>query len=159
MVCLGNICRSPTAEVVFRKMVIDQNLHEFFEIDSAGTGDWHVGHSPDSRATSAAAKRDMDLSTLKARLVEPDDFDYFDYIFAMDKENYKNLCLMSPSAEQDKISLFLCQGSENSTNNYEDVPDPYYSGDDGFELVLDLIEEASTNIIATLVTKHKLSNK
>lgn len=152
MVCLGNICRSPTAEVVFRRTVEDDNLLEHFEIDSAGTGDWHIGHAPDARATAAAAKRDLDLSPLLARLVEADDFEKFDYIFAMDNENYKNLISMCPAKHHSKIGLFL----ENKPQGYEEVPDPYYSAEEGFELVLDLIEDASEHLVASMTSKHDL---
>ena len=154
MVCLGNICRSPTAEVVFRKSVEQQGLLKHFDIDSAGTGDWHLGHAPDVRATAAAAKRKLDLSPLRARLVTVDDFTDFDYVYAMDKENHKNLSAMCPKQYQHKISLFLDHTGPDT--QYNEVPDPYYSGEEGFELVLDLIEEASTNAVASIAQQHSL---
>ncbi|MDC0598565.1 low molecular weight phosphotyrosine protein phosphatase [Gammaproteobacteria bacterium] len=162
MVCLGNICRSPTAEAVFRQKVAEYNLTESIAIDSAGTGDWHIGHSPDARAIAAAAQRGIDLSKLKARLVTISDFEEYDYIFAMDKENFKNLSVMSPIDKQEKLSLFLTHSDGKATIcpdaiPYEEVPDPYYSGTEGFELVLDLIDKASTNILNTLISKHNLT--
>lgn len=159
MVCLGNICRSPTAEAVFRQKVSESNLLDQIEIDSAGTGDWHLGHAPDSRATAAAAKRNFDLSPLRARLVVPADFEKFDYIFAMDKENHKNLLAMSPAGLEHKLSLFLTYPDNEKQQGYDEVPDPYYSGDEGFELVLDLTEGASSNIIASMVSNHALDKK
>jgi protein-tyrosine phosphatase len=152
MVCLGNICRSPTAEAVFRSQAEAQGLAAHFEIDSAGTGSWHIGKSPDSRTISAARKRDYDMSALRARQVTPDDMAAFDYVFAMDRQNLHDLLDMSDPAHHGKISLFLHHGN----SGHEEVPDPYYSGADGFELVLDLIEDASSNLLRTLAAKHQL---
>jgi protein-tyrosine phosphatase len=158
MVCLGNICRSPTAEVVFRQKVAEHKLENLITIDSAGTGDWHIGHSPDDRATSAAAKRDLDLSPLRARLVESADFETFDYVFAMDKENLKNLSKMTSPQNDSVLNLFLTYPNEALTQGYDEVPDPYYSGDEGFELVLDLIEEASEKIVNAIIVEHGLNS-
>ena len=152
MVCLGNICRSPTAEVVFRHHVEAQNLADHFSVDSAGTGSWHIGSAPDTRATAAALKRRYDMSALRARQVSPEDMEAFDYIFAMDRQNLHDLLDMCPPEHRGKVSLFLHHGN----SEYEEVPDPYYSGADGFELVLDLVEEASANLVRTLAAKHKL---
>ncbi len=146
MVCLGNICRSPTAEAVFRYQVEQLNLEEKIEIDSAGTGSWHIGHTPDKRASQAAANRNYDLSLIRARQVNNTDFEEFDYILAMDKENLRNLIALSPAEHHSKISLFLNAGD----STFDEVPDPYYSGDEGFELVLDLVEQASKNLLAKI---------
>lgn len=152
MVCLGNICRSPTAEVVFRELVIAKKLEHCFEIDSAGTGSWHIGHSPDTRAIAAAKNRNYDMSALVARQVSPADMKTFDYIFAMDRQNLHDLLDLSSPEYHSKISLFLNHGSSET----DEVPDPYYSGADGFELVLDLIEDAAGNLVRKLAAKHQL---
>ncbi len=129
-VCLGNICRSPAADGIARAMVAQQGLD--WRIDSAGTGAWHVGHPPDNRMISTAAARGIDLSGLRARQAEPDDFLRFDHIFAMDESNLADLEQIRPPEATAELSLFLANA---------DVPDPYYGGDDGFERVLDLICE------------------
>lgn len=153
MVCLGNICRSPTAEAVFRDKVLALNLGEHIDVDSAGTGSWHIGHPPDARSMRAAARRNYDMSALQARQVSAQDMEKFDYIFAMDRQNLEDLLAMSAPEYHGRISLFLHHGN----SGHEEVPDPYYSGSDGFELVLDLIEEASDNLVRTLAAKHGLS--
>lgn len=152
MVCLGNICRSPTAEAVFRAQVESQGLADYFEIDSAGTGSWHIGKSPDARSMRAALNRNYDMSAQRARQVTPEDMAVFDYVFAMDRQNLHDLIDMSDPVHHDKISLFLHHGNMG----HDEVPDPYYSGTDGFELVLDLIEDASTSLLRTLSAKHQL---
>lgn len=153
MVCLGNICRSPTAEAVFMAKARFENLDRYIEVDSAGTGSWHIGHAPDKRATLAASHRNYDMSALRARQVTAQDMENFDYIFAMDKQNLHDLLAMSAPDQQHKISLFLEHGNSDEL----EVPDPYYSGDDGFELVLDLIEDASSNLLKSLATDHQWS--
>jgi len=150
MVCLGNICRSPTAEVVFKEKAQLEKLEGYIEVDSAGTGSWHIGHAPDKRATLAASHRNYDMSALRARQVTPQDMKDFDYIFAMDKQNLHDLLAMSAPDQQHKISLFLEHGSSEQI----EVPDPYYSGEDGFELVLDLIEDASSKLLQSLAARH-----
>jgi protein-tyrosine phosphatase len=145
-VCLGNICRSPTAHGVFQKMINDQHLEHLFYIDSAGTAAWHIGKTPDPRSQAAALNRQYDLSSLHARKVEIEDFEKFDYIFAMDHENLHNLQSISPSAHNAKLALFL----SFSDHGEEEVPDPYYGGSGGFEHVLDLVESASLGFLAHL---------
>jgi protein-tyrosine phosphatase len=152
MVCLGNICRSPTAEVVFRDRIKAAGLEGKITVDSAGTGAWHIGHAPDKRATQAAAARHYDMTPLRARKVNSHDFVAFDYLFAMDRENLQDLLAMCEPEQQHKVSLFLDYGA----GDVDEVPDPYYSGADGFELVLDLVEQASTNLIKALADKHQL---
>lgn len=138
-VCLGNICRSPTADGVFRKMVGDAGLTDSILVDSAGTGAWHVGESPDKRATQAAKRRGYDLSPLRARQFQAKDFDRFDYVLAMDYSNLQDLRALCPSHADEKLKLFL-SFSENFSE--EEVPDPYYGGATGFDHVLDLVEDA-----------------
>ncbi len=130
-----------------------ENLDRYIEVDSAGTGSWHIGHAPDKRATLAASHRNYDMSALRARQVTAQDMENFDYIFAMDKQNLHDLLAMSAPDQQHKISLFLEHGNSDEL----EVPDPYYSGDDGFELVLDLIEDASSNLLKSLATDHQWS--
>lgn len=158
MVCLGNICRSPTAEVVFKNEVSKRQLEHLFEIDSAGTGTWHTGEQPDHRARAAAAKRNLDLNPLQARTVSPDDFHDFDYIFAMDSTNLNDLLAIQPANAKAQTLLFLTwPDKDTGQDGYEEVPDPYYSGTEGFELVLDLVEAASRDILDHLTKLHKLA--
>jgi protein-tyrosine phosphatase len=144
MVCLGNICRSPTAHAVFSKRVSDAKLKKAIEVDSAGTGDFHIGEKPDKRARSAAKQRGYDLSGLRARQVKASDFEKFDYILAMDDNNLRDLLAQCPLELRHKLQLFM----EFTDNNYMSVPDPYYSGVDGFQLVLNLVEDASDGLLA-----------
>jgi protein-tyrosine phosphatase len=139
-VCMGNICRSPTAEGVFRKVIAEQGKTNHFLIDSAGTHAYHVGEMPDSRAQQTARQRGINLSSIRARKVATLDFEHFDYILAMDSDNYHNLLKASPSQYHDKIKLFLDFAPEHDER---DVPDPYYGGQNGFEHVFDLVEAAS----------------
>lgn len=154
-VCLGNICRSPTAEGVFQKIVSDRQVHHCFTVDSAGTAAWHIGKSPDTRSQAAALNRGYALSSLQARQVSVEDFEKFDYIFAMDHENLSNLKAICPIAYQSKLSLFL----NFSDFNEDEVPDPYYGGARGFEHVLDLVESASLGFLEHLKIEDKLSWK
>ena len=141
-VCLGNICRSPSAEAVFRKKLQQAGLD--FTVDSAGTGAWHQGEPPDTRAQQAGMARGYDFSGQSARAVTPQDFIDFDHIFAMDSRNYQDLMRLSPPAYQHKISLLLSLVPELAGQDIPDknIPDPYYGGPQGFETVLDKIETA-----------------
>ncbi|MDQ7075240.1 MAG: low molecular weight protein-tyrosine-phosphatase [Gammaproteobacteria bacterium] len=153
-VCMGNICRSPTAEGVFTQLVSEAGLSDRFEIDSAGTHSYHIGKKPDKRAQEAALQRGLDLSGLRGREVYKEDFAYFDYILAMDKDNLRDLKLISPKAEfEGKIHLFL-DFSEQASES--EVPDPYYGGDQGFEHVLDLVQQASVGLLAQIRQQHQL---
>ena len=143
-VCLGNICRSPTAEGVFRKLVSDEGMGNVIEIDSAGTHAYHVGHEPDRRAQLAAQQRGIDLSELRARQVMLIDFESFDYILAMDASNYEILLAQSPAHAKSKINLFM---SFAPSRKEQEVPDPYYGGQRGFEIVFDMIEDASNGLL------------
>jgi len=142
-VCLGNICRSPTAEGVFTKLVEEARLADRVFVDSAGTGSWHVGHPPDARATVAARQRGIDLTGLRARQVTAEDLDAFDFVLAMDRDNLAALHALRDG----KAVRFLAFAPEAEAG---DVPDPYFGGDDGFEQVLDLIEEASEGLLAAV---------
>lgn len=153
MVCLGNICRSPTAEAVLRHQVSAAGLDGMIEVDSAGTSDWHRGEPPDPRSMRAAADRLYDLTALRARQVCVHDFDDFDYVVAMDRQNLAVLEELCPVACQDKLRLLLDYGD----TGWDEVPDPYNSGREGFELVLDLVESACTALLADLQTRHALA--
>ncbi|MGZ8160362.1 MAG: low molecular weight protein-tyrosine-phosphatase [Methylobacter sp.] len=146
-VCMGNICRSPTAEGVFTKLVQDHNLETHFAIDSAGTHAYHVGNEPDLRSQAAARERGIDLSNLRARQVIHGDFEDFDYVLAMDDENYSILVNACPEHHKPKIKYFLDYAPHL---NERQVPDPYYGGQYGFERVLDMVEEASAGFLKTL---------
>jgi len=139
-VCMGNICRSPTAEGVFNKLLADKQLSQRFLVDSAGTHAYHVGNGSDARAQQTAKQRGVDLSQIRARQVANTDFEYFDYILAMDSENLRLLIEASPSEYHHKIKLFLDYASDYTER---DVPDPYYGGQNGFEHVFDLVDAAS----------------
>jgi protein-tyrosine phosphatase len=145
-VCLGNICRSPTAHGVFANYVRDAGLEKHIEIDSAGTGDWHIGKPPDLRTQQAALKRGFDLSALRARQVKIDDLDAFDLILVMDKKNFRDLRSMATPTNHHKVKLFL----DYAEAGIREVPDPYYEGEAGFEQVLDLVEQASAGLLASL---------
>ena len=145
-VCLGNICRSPTAHAVFEKRVAEQGLASKIHIDSAGTGDWHLGKQPDPRTLLAGRQRGYDLSHLRARQVRAADFDQFDYILAMDGKNLVNLQQLQPCHFTGRLSLFLPFG-QGSIN---EVPDPYAGGTEGFEQVLDMVELAAEGLLAHL---------
>lgn len=150
-VCMGNICRSPTAEGVFAKHVQEANLHGSIAIDSAGTHAYHVGEPPDPRAQTTASKRGIDLSPLRARRAVAEDFDVFDYVLAMDRDNYEGLQAICPPGSEYKLQLFL---SYAPNLEYDEVPDPYYGGPMGFERVLDMIEEASAGLLEDIKLRH-----
>ncbi len=143
-VCMGNICRSPTVEGVFRRLAQERAPHLPLEIDSAGTHDYHVGEPPDSRAVSAAARRGIDLRGLRARQVSDADFERFDLILAMDRLNYVTLVERAPEEFRERIRLFMEFAAGRTV---DDVPDPYYGGPPGFEQVLDLAEEAAAGLL------------
>jgi protein-tyrosine phosphatase len=146
-VCLGNICRSPTAEGVLRALAQREAPDLALEVDSAGTAGYHVGEPPDPRTRQAAARRGYDLGTLRARIVEPGDFERFDLILAMDRENLRVLRRRAPPHTHERLRLFLEFAPDAAPG---DVPDPYYGGPNGFEEVLDLVEAASRGLLAHL---------
>ncbi|MDJ0701138.1 MAG: low molecular weight protein-tyrosine-phosphatase [Woeseiaceae bacterium] len=145
-VCMGNICRSPTAEGVFRHFVEQAGLEDRISIDSAGTHAYHVGEPPDRRAQSAAERRGYSLHRIRARRVADADFESFDHVIAMDRLNMEALRDRAEPEHQAKIRLFL----EYANNGYLDVPDPYYGGASGFERVLDMVEDASKGLLEVL---------
>ena len=150
---MGNICRSPTAQGVFEKLVNEHSLADRILIDSAGTHAYHIGESPDTRASEAALKRGIDLSGQQARRVSPADFEQFDYVLAMDSSNYADLSELCLPEHSPKLRLFLEFAEFPETR---EVPDPYYGGTTGFERVLDLIEEASVGLLKSIRREHKL---
>lgn len=147
-VCLGNICRSPTAHGVFEAMVAARGLSEQIVVDSCGTGDWHVGRPPDARAAAAAAQRGCDLKHLRARQFRASDFDDFDYILAMDHNNLSDLTAAQVSGFNGQLRLLLDFAPEVTER---EVPDPYYGEHDGFDRVLDLVELASAGLLREIV--------
>lgn len=152
-VCMGNICRSPTAHGVFLDLVAREGLSDVIHVDSAGTHAYHVQEPPDRRAQDAALKRNVDLSALRARKAIEDDFHTFDYILAMDESNYGDLSSIAPAEHKNKLKLFLDYAPQLGV---KEVPDPYYGGRNGFEKVLDLIEIASQGLLKDLKKRHGL---
>jgi protein-tyrosine phosphatase len=149
-VCMGNICRSPTAEGVMRRLVREAGREHEFEIDSAGTGSWHTGDAPDRRATAAAAERGTTLEGA-ARQVRPRDFEHFDLLLAMDRENLVELRTFSPDGDAAGKARLLREFDPGSAGAPDlDVPDPYYGGPDGFEKVLDQVEAACQGLLDAL---------
>jgi low molecular weight protein-tyrosine phosphatase len=151
-VCMGNICRSPTAEGYFQHIVEAAGLSDKIKTDSAGTHAYHIGSPPDTRAQAAANKRGIDLSSLRGRKVENRDFTGFDYVLAMDDSNHTDLLAVAGGVA-DNLFMFL-EFAKNFSEN--EVPDPYYGGDQGFEHVLDLIEDASLGLLNEIREKHNL---
>jgi protein-tyrosine phosphatase len=147
-VCMGNICRSPTAEAVFRHVVAARHLSESIQIDSAGTHAYHIGESPDSRSQATARQRGIDMSRQRARKVKNSDFADFDYILAMDQANYNDLRHLATPAEYAKIHLFMdfAQGWHET-----EVPDPYYGGSGGFDQVFDQVQAASEGLLDAIL--------
>jgi len=152
---MGNICRSPSAEGVFRKLIHENQLDHIINIDSAGTHAYHVGEPPDSRSQNAAMIRNIDLSQQRARKFEAGDFEDFDYVLAMDKDNLRNLMDLCPEEYENKLSLLLSHAPHLET---QEVPDPYYGGTKGFEHVLDLIESAAKCLLVEIRDRHGLNN-
>ena len=150
-VCMGNICRSPTAEGVFTRMVEEAGLQDKIGIDSAGTHAYHVGEPPDPRAQKSALSRGFDISDLRARRAVAEDFVRFDYVLAMDYDNLENLQTICEPEHESKLKLFL---EYSSHSDVKEVPDPYYGGPLGFERVLDLIEDASNGLLRSILEKH-----
>ena len=152
--CLGNICRSPSAHAVFEHKVKQAGLSDRIMVDSAGTGAWHVGESPDERSASTALARGYDLSQLRARQAITSDFLDFDYILAMDSNNLRDLGSIRPESSRARLSLYLDFATGVSVS---EVPDPYYDSERGFEHVLDLIENAADGLLAHIRRQHELA--
>ena len=151
-VCMGNICRSPTAEGVFRHFVEKEGLTSEIEIDSAGTHAYHVNEPADRRASAAAERRGYSLDSIRARRVDTSDFERFDYIVAMDRDNLSLLQSQSDEEHQEKIRLFL----EFASGTEDEVPDPYYGSPADFELVLDLVEGGARDLLEHIRSEHGL---
>lgn len=153
-VCMGNICRSPTAEGVFKEFVRQNHLDGVVEVDSAGTHGYHVGESPDARTQRAAASRGYDLTNIRARKVAPQDLDYFDLVLAMDRHNVDSLLTISRPEHRKKIRLFM-----DYAKHFDDdeVPDPYYGLGHGFDLVLDMVEDASRGLVDYILAKQNIA--
>ncbi|MCL6555594.1 MAG: low molecular weight phosphotyrosine protein phosphatase [Burkholderiales bacterium] len=150
-VCMGNICRSPTAEAVFRAHLEEAGLHHHVEVDSAGTHDYHIGQPPDARARAAGLRRGYRMDHLRGRQVSERDFERFDYVLAMDMDNLEHLVRLCPQTHAHKLSLFM----EYARNFRErEVPDPYYGGPAGFEQVLDMVEDASRGLLEHIRRRH-----
>ena len=147
MVCMGNICRSPMAEGIFRREIDRAGLQDMVAIDSAGTHDYHIGRPPDPRAQSAIGRRGVDISGLRGRQVADTDFEAFDYILAMDNANLSILKGNAPPHAREKVRLLL---SYSGKFHNQEVPDPYYGGASGFEENLDMIEDAVAGLIDDL---------
>lgn len=150
-ICMGNICRSPTAEVVFRQYVENAGLSEFIKIDSAGTHDYHIGDAPDARTQRVAWQRGYDMSRLRGRQVEQADFHCFDYILAMDLANLDILQRLTPSDTHTQAQLFLGYARHHTER---EVPDPYFGDTDSFERVLDMVEDAAEGLLQHI--RHRL---
>lgn len=150
-VCMGNICRSPTAQGVFSRLVKEHGLSNEIIVDSAGTHAYHVGNPPDKRAQMAAAKRQVDLSGLAARQVVHADFEQFDYVLAMDRDNLDILSALCPGGMNGKVRLFMDFAQDVPV---QEVPDPYYGGSKGFDRVLDLVESAANGLLTHIREQH-----
>ena len=150
-VCMGNICRSPTAQGVFERLVHSQGLDDRILIDSAGTHAYHIGNSPDKRSQAAAKSRGLDLSGQRARKVTLADMQEFDYVLAMDRTNLDDLQDMVTAAQRERVQLFMAFAERW---NVDEVPDPYYGGDSGFERVLDMVEDAAAGLLAHIRRHH-----
>jgi protein-tyrosine phosphatase len=154
MVCMGNICRSPLAHGLFQHLVKEAGLTDLVEIDSAGTHAYHVGEPPDPRSRKTALRRGIDLSEQRARKVSQRDFDYYDYILAMDLDNLAILQRACPMEHREKIRLFLDFAEDVAES---EVPDPYYGGESGFESVYDLVDAAANGLLEEIRSRHLLS--
>ena len=152
-VCMGNICRSPSAEGVLRGPLAARAPQLSVEIDSAGTHDYHIGEPPDERAIAAARRRGIDLSGLRARLVRTSDFDYYDLILAMDEQNLRELRRRAPAQRHARIRMLM---EFVPAAPVRAVPDPYYGGPQGFEQVLDLLEEAAEGLLQEMLSQAKV---
>lgn len=150
-ICMGNICRSPTAEAVFRDYVERAGLSDAIQVDSAGTHDYHIGEAPDARTQRAASQRGYEMGHLRGRQVQADDFSRFDYVLAMDEGNLQILQRLRPQDAASHLGLFLDFARRHRER---EVPDPYYGGADGFERVLDMVEDAAEGLLQHLVQRH-----
>ncbi len=153
-VCLGNICRSPAAEGIMKKIVEKNSLDDVIEVDSAGTSGWHQGELPDERMRSHGQQRGYDFSS-RSRKFKQSDFDNFNYIIVMDEENYRNISGMALTKEDEGKIYRMTDFSQKFSNDH--IPDPYYGGSKGFELVLDLLEDACESLLEKIKSEYKLN--
>ncbi len=151
--CMGNICRSPTARGVFEALVKSKGLADVIMVDSAGTHAYHVGEPPDRRSQQTAFSHGIDLSYQRARRVERSDFHRFDYILAMDRDNYRNLAAICPDGMEEKLHLFLDFARDLDE---EEVPDPYYGGKTGFEHIFNMVLIASDGLLEEIRLRHQI---
>lgn len=154
-VCLGNICRSPLAEGIFKRKVNDAGLAEFITVDSAGTSGWHIGEPPDVRSSQTARRHGIELDHL-GRQLSSKDLDRYDYIIAMDSDNYDHIIHLKERYENGKAKILLMRDYDDQQSG-ADVPDPYYGGANGFQLVFDLLDESLTNFLNTIIQDHRLT--
>ncbi len=155
-VCMGNICRSPMAEGVFRRMLEDVGLSERIYVDSAGTHSYHIGAPPDTRSQAMALRRGVDLRSLRARQVTVEDLAEFDYVLAMDRDNFEHLLALGQNQDQEsrrRVQLFLDFAPDLPER---EVPDPYYGGSGGFERVMDLVEEAARGLLIQIRERYRI---
>jgi protein-tyrosine phosphatase len=150
-VCMGNICRSPTAQGVFERLVQSQGLADRILIDSAGTHAYHIGNPPDKRSQAAAKSRGLDLSGQRARKVTAADIEEFDYVLAMDRTNLEDLQDLVAASQRERVRLFMAFAERW---NVDEVPDPYYGGESGFERVLDMVEDAAAGLLDHIRRHH-----
>jgi protein-tyrosine phosphatase len=153
-VCLGNICRSPLAEGIFKRKVEEAGLNEFIAIDSAGTSGWHINEPPDRRSADIARKNGIRLDHY-GQQISPKDFDQFDYIIAMDGDNYDDIIRMRDSHGNGKAEVLIMREFDDQQSG-SDVPDPYYGGPNGFQLVYDLLDESLSNFLNKIIEDHEL---
>ena len=153
-VCLGNICRSPLAEGIFKKLVRNAELDSFIFSDSAGTSRWHIDEPPDLRSIQIAEKNGVQLNHL-GRQVTTEDLEKFDYILAMDNENYEEIVRLKDDGLFQKAKIRLMRDYDNQQSG-ADIPDPYYGGPGGFQIVYDMLEESLSNFLGSIMKEHKL---
>lgn len=153
-VCLGNICRSPLGEGIFRHLVTQAGLSDYFEIDSAGTGDWHIGSEPHADSQRVASERGVDISGQRARQIRPQDLATYDYVIAMDSKNLADIRGLDPaSTATARIARMLEYAPHLDAR---DVPDPYFGGPEGFDVVYDMVEDACRGLLERIVAEHKI---
>ncbi|ORU90342.1 MAG: phosphotyrosine protein phosphatase [Cycloclasticus sp. symbiont of Poecilosclerida sp. M] len=153
-ICMGNICRSPTAHGVFRQLVLEKGLQSEIGVDSAGTHAYHVGRQPDGRSMETALKRGIDIRDLVARRVEASDYEEFDYLLVMDKDNFSIVNYEAPERYRSKVKYLLDYATKCA---FKEVPDPYYGEGNGFERVIDMIEDACNGLLIEIKEKERLS--
>jgi protein-tyrosine phosphatase len=155
-VCLGNICRSPLAEGIFKKLIAESGLSSFIGVDSAGTARWHIDEPPDTRSIQIAAENGIQLEHL-GRQVRKIDLEKFDYILAMDNENWEEILRLQDPDQSPKARVMLVRDFDNQQSG-ADIPDPYYGGQNGFQMVYEILEESLSNFLKFLIREHGLQS-